>query len=126
MMYTPMIKINYKYKGKNNAIFAKLEYFNLTGSIKDRAAEYMIKNAYKRGELKEGMPIIEATSGNMGIALAALGSYYKHPVYIFMPDWVSEERIKLIKSYGAEVFLISREDGGFLRCLEEAKKKFLP
>ena len=120
---TPMIKINYKYKGKENSILVKLEYYNLTGSIKDRAAEYIIKNAKNRGELKEGMPIIEATSGNMGIAIAALGSYYKHPVYIYMPDWVSKERIEIIKSYGAKVILISREEGGFLKCIEEAKKK---
>ena len=82
----------------------------------------MINNAKKRGDLKEGMPIIEATSGNTGIAISALGTYYKHEVYIFMPDWVSEERLKLMKSYGANVILISKEDGGFIRCVEEAKK----
>ena len=120
---TPMIKINYRYKGQKNSLFAKVEYFNLTGSIKDRAAEYIIKNAKKRGELKEGMPIIEATSGNMGIALAALGSYYKHPVYIYMPDWVSKERIEIIKNYGAKVFLISKKEGGFIKCLSEAERK---
>ncbi len=119
---TPMIKINYEYKGKKKYIYAKLEYYNLTGSIKDRVAYYIIDNAKKRGKLKEGMPIIEATSGNTGIALAALGSFYKHPVYIFMPDWVSKERINLIKSYGANIILFSKEDGGFIRCVEEAKK----
>ena len=119
---TPMIKINYKYKGNYNSIWAKLEYYNLTGSIKDRVAFYMINNARKRGELKENMPIIEATSGNTGISLSAFGIYYKHPVYIFMPDWASKERIDLMKSYGAKVFLVSKEDGGFLRCIEEAEK----
>lgn len=119
---TPMIKINYKYKGNYNSIWAKLEYYNLTGSIKDRVAFYMINNARKRGELKENMPIIEATSGNTGISLSALGTYYKHPVYIFMPDWASKERIDLMKSYGAKVFLVSKEDGGFLRCIEDAEK----
>lgn len=68
------------------------------------------------------MPIIEATSGNTGISLAALGAYYKHPVFIFMPDWASAERVKLMKSYGATVTLISKEEGGFKKCLEEAKK----
>jgi len=68
------------------------------------------------------MPIIEATSGNTGIALAAFGSYYNHPVYIFMPDWVSKERIDLMTSFGAKVFLISKEEGGFIKCIEEAKK----
>lgn len=119
---TPMIKINFKYKGKYRKIFTKLEYYNMTGSIKDRVAFYMINNAKKRGELKSEMPIIEVTSGNTGIALSAIGTYYKHPVYIFMPDWVSKERINLIEGYGAKVFLISKEEGGFLRCMEEAKK----
>lgn len=119
---TPMIKINYKYKGQSKQIFAKLEYYNLTGSIKDRVAFYMINNAKANGILKEKMPLIEATSGNTGISLSALGAYYKHPVYIYMPNWVSKERIQLMKSYGANVFLISKEDGGFLKCLEEAKK----
>lgn len=119
---TPMIKINYKYKGIYNRIFTKLEYYNITGSIKDRVAFYIINNAKKRGQLKDGMPIIEATSGNTGIALAALGSYYKHPVYIFMPDWVSKERIKLMNGYGAKVFLVSKEEGGFIKCVDEAKQ----
>lgn len=117
-----MIKINYEYKGKNKYIYTKLEYYNLTGSIKDRVAYYIINNAIKRGKLKEGMPIIEATSGNTGIALAALGKFYNHPVYIFMPDWVSKERIDLIKNFGAKIILFSKEEGGFIRCVEEAKK----
>ena len=119
---TPMIKIYYEFKGKKNYIYVKLEYYNLTGSIKDRAAEYIIKKAKENGELKEKMPIVEATSGNMGISLAALGTYYNHPVYIFMPDWASTERKKLMKLYGANVKLISKEEGGFIRCLEEAEK----
>ena len=96
--------------------------FNLTGSIKDRVAYYMIKNAKEKGVLKENMPIIEATSGNTGISLSALGAYYKHPVYIFMPDWASKERIALMKLYGANLKLISKEEGGFMKCVEEAKK----
>ena len=119
---TPMIKINYKYKEKNKQIFAKLEYYNFTGSIKDRVAFYMINNAKAKGTLKEKQPLIEATSGNTGISLSALGAYYNHPVYIFMPDWASKERIQLMKSYGANIFLISKEEGGFLKCIEEAKK----
>lgn len=119
---TPMIKISYRYKGKEKRIFAKLEYFNFTGSIKDRVAFYMINNAKKRGMLKERMPIVEATSGNTGISLSALGSYYKHPVHIFMPNWASKERIELMKAYGANVHLISKEDGGFIKCVEEAEK----
>ena len=119
---TPMIKINYEYKGKNKYIFTKLEYYNLTGSIKDRVAYYIINKAKQRGDLKDGMPIIEATSGNTGIALAALGAFYNHPVHIFMPDWASKERIDLIKSYGANITLFSKDDGGFIRCVDEARK----
>ena len=119
---TPMIKINYKYKGERKSIYTKLEYYNLTGSIKDRVAYYIIENAKKQGDLKENMPIIEATSGNTGIALAALGAYYKHPVYIFIPDWASKERIDLMRSFGANIILISKEEGGFIKCVEEAKK----
>lgn len=85
-------------------------------------AFYIINNGKKRGYLKNGIPIVEATSGNTGIALSALGSYYKHPVYIFMPDWASKERIELMKSYGAKVFLITKEEGGFIKCLNEAKR----
>ena len=119
---TPMIKIKYEYEGKERFVIAKLEYYNVTGSIKDRVAFYMIQNAKKRGELKDGMPIVEATSGNTGIALAALGSYYKHPVHIFMPDWASKERISLMKNYGAQVYLISRKEGGFIKCVQRAKE----
>ena len=119
---TPMIKINYRYNNKEKSVFAKLEYYNLTGSIKDRVAFYIINNAIERGDLKDGMPIIEATSGNTGISLSALGARYKHPVYIFMPDWASAERVKLMQGYGANVILISKEEGGFIQCVKEAKK----
>ncbi len=119
---TPMIKIDYEYKGKHSYLYTKLEYYNLTGSIKDRTALYIIKNALTKGILKENMPIAEATSGNTGIALAALGRYYNHPVYICMPDWASVERVNLMKSYGATVKLFSKEEGGFFRCIEEAQK----
>lgn len=119
---TPMIKIKYRNGDKINYIYTKLESYNPTGSIKDRVAYYIIKNAKERVILKDKMPIIEATSGNTGISLAALGAYYKHPVYIFMPNWASVERVKIMKSYGADVILISKEEGGFKRCLEEARK----
>lgn len=119
---TPLIKIKYKYNGKVNYIYTKLEFYNLTGSIKDRVAFYIIKNAYERGTLKKGMPLVEATSGNTGIAIAALGTYFGNPVHIFMPDWVSQERSNLIKMYNAKVTLISKEEGGFKRAISEAKK----
>ena len=119
---TPMIEINYEYKGKKNKIYAKLEYYNLTGSVKDRVAYYIIKNAKEKGILKNNMPLIEATSGNTGISISALGAYYRHPVYIFMPDWASQERVLLMKSFGANVILVSESEGGFIECVKRAKK----
>ena len=119
---TPMIKIKYKIDEKINFIYTKLESYNLTGSIKDRVAYYIITKAKERGELKDEMPIVEATSGNTGISLAALGAYFNHPIYIFMPDWASVERVKIMESYGAQVNLVSKEQGGFKKCLENAKK----
>ena len=81
---TPMIKIKANYDGKIVNVFAKLEYYNYTGSIKDRLAYYVIQESYKEGSLKKGMPIVEATSGNTGISFAAIGAYFGHEVHIFM------------------------------------------
>ena len=117
---TPLVKIKYRYNGKENYIYTKLESYNLTGSIKDRVAYYIIQKAYEIGDLKNGMEIVEATSGNTGISLAAIGAVFGNHVRIYMPDWVSQERVKLMKMYGAEVILISKEEGGFKRALEEA------
>ena len=119
---TPMIKIKYKYKGIENYIYTKLEYYNLTGSIKDRIVYYILDKAIKDNKLKKDMILVEATSGNTGISLSAIGAYLKHPVYIFMPDWVSKERLDLMTLYGASVILISKEEGGFKKCIELAKE----
>ena len=118
---TPLIKIKYKYNNKENIIYTKLESYNLTGSIKDRVAYYIIKKAYTEGKLKKGMTIVEATSGNTGISLAAMGTYFGNPVHIFMPNWVSKERITLMQMYNATVTLISKEQGGFKKILKEAE-----
>ena len=115
---TPMIKIDYEYEGKKGSIYSKVEYYNYSGSIKDRIALYIIQKEKERGNLKDGQPIIEVTSGNTGIAFSAIGALLGHDVHIFMPDWVSLERRKLIQMYGAEVHLVSREDGGFKGALE--------
>lgn len=119
---TPLIKINYKFNNKVNYVYAKLESYNLTGSIKDRVAYYMIKEAYNSGELKKGMEIVEATSGNTGIALAAMGARFGNPVHIFMPNWVSVERLNLMKMYNAKVTLVSKEEGGFQAAIKMAKE----
>ncbi len=113
---TPLVKIDYEYLGKRNTIYAKLEMFNFSGSIKDRVAYYMIQNGIKEKKLKPGMTIVEATSGNTGISLAALGALFHYPIVIFMPKTASEERKKLMKSYGATLFL----EDGFEECLKKA------
>ena len=117
---TPLIKIKYKYDNKIRNVYTKLEYYNLTGSIKDRMAYYIITEAYKNNLITKHQPIIEATSGNTGISIAAMGAYFDNPVYIFMPDWVSEERKKIMELYGAKVFLVSKDEGGFLECIKKA------
>jgi cysteine synthase A len=119
---TPMVKITYTYKGKQRALFAKLEYFNFSGSIKDRMAHHILKKSYAGGLIKPGDRIVEATSGNTGIAFAAQGCALGHPVMIYMPNWMSRERIALISSYGAEVRLVSKEEGGFLGSIALAEK----
>ena len=129
---TPMIKIKYHYQNQTNYVYAKLEYYNFTGSIKDRVAYYILKKAKELGLLKDREPIVEATSGNTGISFAALGAYYNHPVHIFMPDWASVERVSIMRLYGAHVHLVSKEEGGFkeaIRRSEEYAQKingFLP
>lgn len=86
-------------------IYAKIEYFNLSGSVKDRIAKSMIEDAEKRGVLKKGMAIIEPTSGNTGIGLAAVGAAKGYKVIIVMPETMSVERRQLIKAYGAQIVL---------------------
>ena len=119
---TPMIKIKAKYQRKIINVYVKLEYYNFTGSIKDRLAYYLIKDAYKNKEIKKHMPIIEATSGNTGISFAALGAFFNNPVHIFMPEWVSKERIDILKMYGAKVYLVKKEDGGFKESIKRANQ----
>jgi cysteine synthase A len=115
---TPMLKLQYIYKGKPGEIYVKCEHYNLTGSVKDRMALYILYKAYKNGNIASGDTIIEATSGNTGIAFAAIGRALGHNVKIIMPNWLSKERIDIIKSMGAEVLLISKEQGGFLGSIK--------
>ena len=118
---TPMIRIRYKLDGREGFVWAKLEAYNLSGSIKDRLAAHVITKSTANGTLKPGQPIVEMTSGNTGIAFSALGTFTGHPVHIFMPDWASEERKKLMAMYGATLHLISREAGGFNAALQGAR-----
>ncbi len=118
---TPLLEIHFLYRGRRRKLYAKAENLNMTGSIKDRMAFHIMGKAYARGTLSPGATIIEATSGNTGIAFSAIGCALGHPVTIFMPDWLSGERINLIKSLGAKIVLVSREEGGFLGSISRAE-----
>jgi cysteine synthase A len=118
---TPMIAVSLRFRGKMRTVYAKAEYLNYTGSIKDRMALHIVSCAHARGDLAPGAPIAEATSGNTGIAFSAIGRALGHPVTIFMPDWMSQERKDLIRSLGATVRLVSRDEGGFLGSIALAE-----
>ena len=109
---TPLLAVRVAVRGSERTIYAKAEHLNLTGSIKDRMALHMLRRAYASG-LRPGTAIIEATSGNTGISFAAIGRSLGHPVTIFMPDYMSLERRALIGSFGADISLVSAEQGGF-------------
>jgi len=119
---TPLMEISFEYKGEDRKLYAKAEYYSITGSAKDRVAINILEKAYKSGELKKESTIVEATSGNMGISFSAIGGLLGHRVIIFMPDWMSQERVKLMKSFGAEIRLVSREEGGFLGCIRKSEE----
>jgi cysteine synthase A len=117
---TPLLSLSLKVSGQARTIYAKYEPLNLTGSIKDRMALHILESAYASGDIAPGAPIAEATSGNTGISFAAIGRSLGHPVTIFMPDWMSAERIALISSFGASIVLVSKADGGFLGAIARA------
>lgn len=119
---TPMLEIAYVYRGKIRKVYVKCEHYNLTGSIKDRMALYILQKAYENNLIKQGDIIVEATSGNTGISFSAIGKALGHDVKIIMPDWLSKERVEIIKSLGAEVILVSKAQGGFLGSIEKSRQ----
>jgi len=130
---TPLLAIRLLYRGKERVIYAKAEHMNLTGSIKDRMALHILKKAYQENRIETGDTIAEATSGNTGISFAAIGRALGHQVVIFMPDWMSQERVSLIKSLGAKIIPVRRDQGGFVGSIrmteelaEEKPHVFLP
>ena len=124
---TPLLELSHLEKKFNlkAKIFAKLEYFNVTGSIKDRVAKSMIIEAEKSGILKPNSVIIEPTSGNTGIGLASVGTSRGYKVIIVMPETMSKERRQLIKAYGAELVLTDGSKGmnGAIEKAEELAKE---
>ena len=123
---TPLIKITYKYKGKIMTACCKAEWYNLSGSIKDRVAYYILKHAYENGSLKPNMTIVEVTSGNMGIAFAAISRYLGNKMIAVMPKFMSEERFKILKMYGAELDLTDGFEEAFVRAETYKPTSFLP
>ncbi len=119
---TPLLAIDLMVGKQQRTIYAKAENMNMTGSIKDRMAFHILEQGYARGILKPGNMIVEATSGNTGIAFASIGRALGHPVTIFMPSWMSEERINLIRSLGTDIVLVSKAGGGFLGSIQRAEE----
>lgn len=121
--HTPMMELTHieKELGLQAKIIAKLEYFNATGSVKDRIAKKMIEDAEEKEILKQGSVIIEPTSGNTGIGLASVGTSKGYRVIIVMPETMSVERRKLMKAYGAELVL-SDGSKGMKGAIEKANE----
>lgn len=120
---TPLLRLRNieSFYGLNAEILAKLEYLNPAGSVKDRAARFMIEDAERRGILKKGATIVEPTSGNTGIGLAAVAAAKGYKVVLTMPETMSEERRKLIRAYGAEIVLTDG-DKGMTGAIEKAQQ----
>lgn len=118
---TPLLAIHGLYRSKPFCVYAKLESENFTGSIKDRMAIHILAEAYREGRIHPGDTIAEATSGNTGIAFAAVGRALGHSVRIYMPDWMSRERVLLIQSLGATVVPVSAEERGFQGAIAQAE-----
>lgn len=110
-----------EFKNLDCHIFGKLEYTNPAGSTKDRIVKQILDDAINEGRLREGDEIVEATSGNTGIALAAYGSMLGHNVKIFMPENMSQQRVNLMKKYGAEVVLTPASENveGSIKAVQE-------
>ena len=115
---TPLVELH-NLAPSGTRLFAKLEWFNPTGSIKDRAAWFMFHNAVQTGKLQPGQPMIEATSGNTGIGLARVARIYRHPMVICLPSTATEERRALLRAYGADLIVV---EGGPNEAIAHARE----
>ena len=133
---TPLVRLNKVVPVDSAEVFVKAEYMNPSGSIKDRIALRMVNDAETKGTLRKGYTIVEASTGNTGTALAFVGRHLGYRVEIYMPEGMTQERIKLMESYGAEVHELELESGEVEgvagaeveikareRCLEEERKR---
>lgn len=118
---TPMVRLTKVVEKHHAALYAKLEMFNPGGSVKDRIALNMIEQAEKKGILKPGSVIVEPTSGNTGIGLAVVGAVKGYRVILTMPEAMSQERIQILQSFGAEVILTSAREG-MVGAVEKARE----
>ena len=118
---TPLVKIRCLTEKDDATILAKLEMFNPSGSVKDRIVKYIVENAERGGHLKKGDTIVEATSGNTGIALSMIGTMKGYRVKIFMPRTASQERRDIIRSYGGKLILTGDEYEA-IRLAEECSR----
>ena len=119
---TPLLAIDYRFRGRRGRVYAKAENFNMTGSVKDRMALHILHRAYERGTIEPGAPIVEATSGNAGVSFAAVGRALGHGVSIFIPDWTGSARVNLLRSFGAELHPVLQSDGGFVGSIAKAEE----
>lgn len=134
---TPLLQLNGYIKEKNLKanIIAKLEFFNPNQSVKDRIALAMVEDAEKKGKLKPGYTIVETTSGNTGIGLAAVAAVKGYKFRVYIQDQVSEERFKVIKAFGGETIKLSEEpviaevlektNGDFVAAIKALREKVL-
>ena len=118
---TALLALRLRFRGREIELYAKNEMANFTASIKDRMALHILRDAYAKGAISPGDTIVEATSGNTGIAFAGIGRALGHPVRILMPDWMSRERVVIIQSLGATVVPVSAVEGGFVGSIRQAE-----
>jgi len=122
---TPAVKLNRISRSIKATLYAKLEFLNPSGSIKDRVAKRMIEEAKRKRVLKPGATLVEPSTGNMGIAMSLVASLKGYRAIVVMPRCVSEERMKIIRSYGAKIVLTPKEDlmmGAIMKAKELAKE----
>ncbi len=119
---TPLVRLNRIMGDSKAEVFAKLEFYNPSATVKDRIGIAMVDAAEKSGQLKPGGTIVEATSGNTGIALAMVGAARGYRVVLVMPDSMSLERRTLLKAYGAELVLTPAKEGGMRAAVAKAEE----